>query len=125
MAFRFIRRKIDHLRQQPEDVRLRAATLMTAGVGAILVVAWLAILLPLQISLNNNDSSEDAPIERATQPEQEPALALPSQALRPDVAGVATTSPTRAPLLPSEAFTTPLISPSPSSSPAGQLPTAP
>lgn len=120
MAFGYFQRKIDHLRQQPEDKRLRAATLLTAGSGGILVVLWLAILLPLQIRLNAPDS-EPTDNQAALSPTVSPAaqqLAAPLPAnrqvlttpLTPDVAGLRTASP--APQLP---LATPLISPSPSS----------
>lgn len=114
VIFSRIHRKIEHLRQQPEPVRLRAATLMTAVSGAALVIVWLAVLLPLQLALSRPATPENpGPLKSAWQqfrrerekqtqqaiapPEQEVSgarVSLPSPSLSPS----ATFEPSFAPL---------------------------
>ncbi|PIT98124.1 MAG: hypothetical protein COT71_02400 [Candidatus Andersenbacteria bacterium CG10_big_fil_rev_8_21_14_0_10_54_11] len=43
--------KIHHLREQPEEVRLKAISRYTIVIGLIVASIWLAILLPLQVAL--------------------------------------------------------------------------
>lgn len=43
--------RIEQLRQQPEDARLRAAIVMTIAISLILAFIALVILLPLQLYL--------------------------------------------------------------------------
>lgn len=110
---RGIKQRIEHLRQQPEPVRMRAVTLLTAGSGALLVVLWLTVLLPLQIRLNSPHAPA-AENQTALSPTVSPAalqLAAPLPALQvPGVAGVRTATP-----VPQSPVAT--ISPSPSASP--------
>lgn len=47
--FQTIKNKIEHLRQQPEEVRFRAAIRYTVIGGIIVAVLWLGVLLPLQL----------------------------------------------------------------------------
>lgn len=119
-----IKQRIEHLRKQPEPVRMRAVTLLTAGSGALLIVLWLTVLLPLQIRLN---SPHDPAAENQTalsptvSPTVSPAasqLAAPLPAGRqgdpslqvPGVAGLRTASPvSQSPVA--------TLSPSPSASP--------
>jgi len=51
MPFRKTHYRLEQLRQQPEDVRLRAALTITIGIGILLVFITLAILLPIQLYL--------------------------------------------------------------------------
>ena len=44
-------KRIEQLRQQPEDVRLRAVTVITIAIGLVLAFIALVILLPLQLFL--------------------------------------------------------------------------
>ncbi len=78
-----IKRKLEDLRQQPEAVRMRAATLLTAVSGGMLIILWVAVLLPLQIKFNSPDSPA---AETATNNTVVPST-LP---LRQDVAGIST-----------------------------------
>lgn len=125
-----IRQRIEELRQQPEDKRLRAATLLTAGSGGLLVVLWLAVLLPLQIRLNtpNAPTGENQTALSTTTSPAASQLAIPlpagrqaDQALQvPGVAGLRTAAPAPQVLV---TTVSPSPSPSPSPTPLG-LPTA-
>lgn len=57
---RWLRKKIDHWRSQPEHVRVRLATRLTWGSGAALIILWLAILLPFQLYIARDDSTSPA-----------------------------------------------------------------
>lgn len=48
--------KLNLLRQQPENIRLRAAVAFTAMIGGALTVISLAVLLPLQLYLLNSEA---------------------------------------------------------------------
>jgi hypothetical protein len=78
MPIAYTRRKIEHLRKQPEHVRLRAASIMTAVSGVALVTIWLTILLPLQLHFSKPAEEDTAPV--ATQQAIAPTL-LPSSAV--------------------------------------------
>jgi O-antigen/teichoic acid export membrane protein len=56
------KKKISELRQQPEEVRLRAAFTMSVGITIILAIIGLAILLPLQLHLNQSDNNSSLAI---------------------------------------------------------------
>lgn len=104
-----IKRKLEDLRQQPEAVRMRAATLLTAASGGVLIILWVTVLLPLQIKFSSPDSP--AP-ETATNDTVVPST-LP---LRQDVAGISTQ--TQEPALPVATVpVAPLVVASPSPSP--------
>jgi len=51
------KKKIRHLRQQPEDVRLRAVGKFTFFSGLVLIILWLLVFLPLQLSLRKQDAA--------------------------------------------------------------------
>src|SRR3989344_9363040 len=97
MILRYIQRRLAHLREQPEPARLRAATLLTAGTGGALVLLWLVVLLPLQIKLNAPDGGGEATTAvlpaSVVPPSDGTALAIPSAANPPDVAGTRTATP--------------------------------
>jgi hypothetical protein len=57
-----VRQKFAQWRKEPEAVRLRIATLLTAGSGAVVVALWLFVLLPLQLVMSR-PSSPDAVTE--------------------------------------------------------------
>ncbi len=61
MLIRRIKGKFAAWREEPEDVRLRIATLLTAGTGIVAAAFWLFILLPLQLHLQR----PTAPTEEA------------------------------------------------------------
>ncbi len=52
------RQKISQLRQQPEHIRLRAAIVLSAGIGTALAVISLAVLLPLQLYFLRGQSKQ-------------------------------------------------------------------
>lgn len=54
-----IKTKIEQLRQEPEHVRLRAATIMTVVSGGAVVLLWATVLLPLQLKFANPDAKND------------------------------------------------------------------
>lgn len=54
-----IQRKIEDLRQQPENVRYRAVSYFTVLGGAVLVGLWLTVLLPVQLYLQNPGESQE------------------------------------------------------------------
>lgn len=109
---KMVTRKFEHWRQQPEHVRLRIATLLTAASGGILLVVWMTVLLPLQLYFVRG-GNDDAERETAVPVAQEQV---------PQVGGVQDTSPvlpaTLPPLVPSPTAST---SPSPTP-PVQQLP---
>lgn len=110
-----IKRKIEELRQQPEPVRLRAATVLTAACGVVLVVLWVAVLLPLQLHFNRGEGTDEASQAR-TSPVVSPsaALAVPQGTGLENVAGTRDTS-RPAPLPSAELLVSPrLATPSPS-----------
>lgn len=51
----FIQKKIHHLRQQPEDVKLKAISRFTIIAGIVLVILWAALFLPLQLRLRQGN----------------------------------------------------------------------
>lgn len=60
----FIQKKIHHLRQQPEEVKLKAVSRFTIIAGIILVIAWAGIFLPMQLRLRKgNNGSTIIPAE--------------------------------------------------------------
>ncbi|MBI3255498.1 MAG: hypothetical protein HYZ63_00840 [Candidatus Andersenbacteria bacterium] len=72
----FIQKKIHHLRQQPEEVKLKAVSRFTIIAGIILVVAWAGIFLPLQLRLrksNDNSPIIPAPLIKEVQPQASPS----------------------------------------------------
>ncbi|MEX1997686.1 MAG: hypothetical protein WEA04_03350 [Candidatus Andersenbacteria bacterium] len=115
---RKIKEKIEYLRQQPEPVRLRAASLLTAASGVVLVIVWLTILLPLQLKLNRGDNATGRQV-LIPSPSPLPSsnlLGQPLPPLRSQVAG--TVNPTPTPQLPLNNDTRPAspfvpVSPSP------------
>ena len=92
MLHRF-RNKLDHLRQQPEPVRLRVVAYLTAVSGIAISLLWITVLLPLQLRLNSPRS------ENQELPEQ--AILKEARNLdAPQVGGVQTTaSPSPTPAL--------------------------
>lgn len=54
-----IKRKFARWRQEPEEVRLRIATALTAGTGLVVVLLWLFVLLPLQLMLTRPGESDE------------------------------------------------------------------
>lgn len=123
MIYRAIRRRLDHLRDQPEPVRLRAATLLTAGTGGVLVVLWLAVLLPLQIKLTAPDKPEEATTAQNTTDTNVPALTqggFPARLPQETVAGTQST-PLFAPLPQATTDPAALIEATPSPSPTNNL----
>lgn len=56
------RLRVAQLRQEPEEVRIRAATRWTIISGGLLAIVWLAILLPLQLRLSplNGEGQEES-----------------------------------------------------------------
>jgi hypothetical protein len=92
MAFNGIKRRLEYLREQPEPVRLRAATLLTGASGLAITLIWLVLLLPLQIRLHRPDAGDTEPL-----PEQ--ALLRVGQDEVGSVSGARTqTTPTISPL---------------------------
>ncbi|MDP3997029.1 MAG: hypothetical protein Q8P73_00810 [bacterium] len=57
MIITAVKNKIKHLRRQPDHVKYRAVTLLTAITGGIIAVIWLTVLLPFQLKLNNPSSN--------------------------------------------------------------------
>lgn len=49
MPLRSVQKKLHHLRQQPEHIRLRAATILTVITGTCVGALWLFVLLPIQL----------------------------------------------------------------------------
>jgi len=47
-----LKKKIHELRQQPEEVRLKALTRFTFAAGIVLGIIWLAVFLPIQLALH-------------------------------------------------------------------------
>lgn len=52
MIIKWIRKKFDQWRQEPEHVRIRIATLLTVGSGATISLLWLFVLLPVQLKFD-------------------------------------------------------------------------
>ena len=59
MPVRRIRKKFERWREEPQEVRLRIATLLTAGSGIVIAIVWLFILLPLQLMLTRPVGSDE------------------------------------------------------------------
>jgi len=68
MVFERVKQRIEYLRQQPEHVRLQAATRYTIIAGIILVILWLVILLPLQLRGVFQNTTETATPESSSLP---------------------------------------------------------
>jgi len=58
MPVKRIKRKIEHLREQPEPVRMRAAALMTVVSGGVIALLWLTVLLPIQLGNTGGDKGD-------------------------------------------------------------------
>lgn len=71
-----IQEKIHFLRQQPEHIRLRAVTVMTAVSGVFVFALWAGVLLPLQLKLSS------------PAPEGEKKTAVAQQDLIPSIGAV-------------------------------------
>lgn len=56
---RFVRKKVEYLRQQPEEVRLRAATIYTAIGGVAIFALWALVLLPVQLRFNGANTPDE------------------------------------------------------------------
>lgn len=56
----WMRKKIEHWRDQPEHVRVRLATRLTWSSGAALIILWLAILLPFQLYIARDEKMQPA-----------------------------------------------------------------
>ncbi|MEX1111985.1 MAG: hypothetical protein WEC84_00835 [Candidatus Andersenbacteria bacterium] len=107
-----IQRKVNDLRQQPEHVRMRAASIFTVVGGIVAVALWLVVFLPLQLRLNS-DSQEPAPAQ-----EQVANDTLPDGGtLAPQVGGVQDVQPLASPT--PQIFITPgpSVNPTPTLSP--------
>lgn len=72
-----IKSKIEELRRQPEHVRLRAATILTAISGGVVVLLWVTVLLPLQLHFANPAPKNEAP-QTAVRPTLEPSAGVVS-----------------------------------------------
>lgn len=81
----FLRKKLNNLREQSEEVRLRAITRLTVIAGIVLVIIWLAIFLPLQLSLRQKSTPE-----ASAQPEGD------SRVVQPTISPRVTATPTAA-----------------------------
>lgn len=79
----FIQKKIHHLRQQSEEVKLRAISRFTIVAGIILVIAWAGIFLPLQLRFRSAGSNEPADNQADSQVEQTDASPQPTLPPRP------------------------------------------
>ncbi len=94
-----IKKKIADLHEQPEHVRHRAASLFAIGSGIIIVVLWLAVLLPLQLRFQPGAGKDKATPQEAVVA-QEPEQALPVNSTSQvggaqDIAQTATPTPIR------------------------------
>ncbi len=122
MIIRRFKRHIASLRQQPEDIRWRAATRWTMASGGILALFWVSVLLPIQIrsSSGDDDSSTEAPTgvvqgvldtSRAAAPQPTPVTqkyhgTRPTQREESDLTPYTLTTPTPSPT-PSPTLETP------------------
>jgi len=59
------RKKIEELRRQPEEARLKAALTMAAIIGLAAAIISLAVLLPLQVYLTRLSLEETLPAEQS------------------------------------------------------------
>lgn len=59
MPVRRIQRKFEAWREEPEHVRFRIASLLTAGSGVVLTLLWLVVLLPLQLRLSSPNEPDE------------------------------------------------------------------
>lgn len=84
MPIRRWNKYIENLREQPEHVRLRHASLLTGGAGIVIAIGWLTVLLPLQLWLTQ-------PRESGPGIAQQVREALPAQSGQ--VGGVQDTAP--------------------------------
>lgn len=74
---RRLKEKIADLQKEPDHVKFRAVGFATVISGAVLVLVWLVILLPLQLRLNRgNDGSATPEEELLKQVRQSPTPAL-------------------------------------------------
>ena len=116
-----IRAKIDYLRKQPEQVRLRAATTWTAIAGSIIALLWITVILPLEIKMNRSDSKENLsankilPLPTQPVPTTSPESAVAGVRVTPTLPPLSTVSPVNSSPTPSSA---PVASVSPTSSPS-------
>lgn len=55
-----IEKKVRMWREQSEPERLRTASYLTLGGGIIIVILWLAVLLPLQLWVQRDDGIQQA-----------------------------------------------------------------
>lgn len=55
-----VSKRLDQLREQPDHVRMRTASMFTVVSGVIIVGLWLTILLPAQLYLNSRGDKESA-----------------------------------------------------------------
>jgi hypothetical protein len=120
-TFKRIQKRIEDLRQEPEHVRLRVASLLTAASGVVLVVLWITVLLPLQLWMTGGRNTKELPEKQIANDIQDQLQ--PQASASPRVGGIRQTLPTSSPsfsyqnLLPSFS---PTPSPSPFSSPEPQ-----
>lgn len=70
-----MKRKFEQWRKEPEHVRLRIAFGLTLVSGAIVMLLWGAVLLPLQLYLGSDSGNVAGVTDRAEEPTPTP---LPS-----------------------------------------------
>lgn len=95
-----IKHKIHRLRQEPEEVRMRAVTRFTVIGGVVVFILWLVVFLPLQLR-SRKQPSEPGPEEVLQQvisgqeatPTPAPTLLPRSTSETPIIPSVATPSP--------------------------------
>lgn len=80
-----IQRKIENLRQEPEDIRMRAVTYFTLVSGIVLVVLWLAVFLPLQLYVQRPNNEEEPITNEVANNEVIPTAAVTP---RPQIGGI-------------------------------------
>ena len=53
-----ILKRLDKIRQQPDHVRMRTASLFTVISGVVIVIMWLTVLLPAQLYLSRGEKGK-------------------------------------------------------------------
>lgn len=74
MITRSIKNRINNLRQQPDHIKYRAVTILTAISGTFIAIVWLTVLLPFQLRHNNQPEPKQEQTNQISENQDIPAL---------------------------------------------------
>lgn len=89
-----LRKQIEHIRRQPEHVRVRYVAMLTGLSGLLVVIVWAVVLLPFQLKHGpgkNRQPVQPVAVVAESAAPQGAAATLPTQ--QPGVAGAVIGSP--------------------------------